>query len=261
MRIDTNAFSLGLVSEVPLKGGPLKQVVTQIQHSQTPALVSDEGEAGIAAELPEYPVRRRIVSGTISPAGQASEQVARTLSDVAGEWVVTLTENSISLQTTDYASRDDFCSRAGAIFAAVGRVAPPPVVDRVGLRYINRIEGEDIQNLEDFVNPRLMLLAGALGSGMALGHTISDSLIVIEPDDQLQIRTGLLPAGVTFSPGVEASSRESWTLDMDVFNGTGHIYFDAEGLVSLLRQYSEHAYSFFRWATSQALHDRYRREG
>lgn len=254
-------FSLNRLNEVPLEGGPLKQVVTQIQHSQTAELVSEAGEAAIAAELLEYPVRRRINNIGVSPTGQTVEQIGRTLSDVAGSWVVTLTENSISLQTTDYSSRDDFCSRAQSIFDAVQRVAPPPVVDRVGLRYINRIEESDFGKLDDYLNPRLMVLANATGDGMTLRHSISESLIELEPDDQLQIRTGMLPPGAAFTPGVEGSEGVSWTLDMDVFSGASPIYFQPDGLVRLLRRYSEHAYSFFRWATTESLHDRYRREG
>ena len=66
----------------------------------------------------------------------------------------------MALESTDYVSRDDFCSRSREIFDAIAQVSVPPVVDRVGLRYIDRFEGPLLDHMHEYVVPPLRVLHG-----------------------------------------------------------------------------------------------------
>jgi len=260
-----DVFTLDTMNEIRLSKGPLRQVISQVQYSQTPYLTSADAAQAIAQQLPEYPVMRQAPGFNVSigPNGVEQAQTSlRTFSDVPGNWTVTLGETSVAVETTAYVSRDDFCYRVHKILAAVEKVAAPPIVDRLGLRYINRIEGNDqLADIGALVNDRLLVMSGSVGSGMSLQHSISDSLITIGSADQMQVRTGLLPPGGAFSPGVATSEVTSWVLDVDVFSAHGGFLYTADELERRLRRYSDHAYSYFRWATTEEMHRRYGAEG
>lgn len=100
-------FSLNPVPEIHLARAPLEKVLTQVQFSLTPDLVSEEGERTLAAALARYPVRRRgqALNVTISPAtGMIENKAVTTLSfaDRAQTWTVTVMETAVALETTAY---------------------------------------------------------------------------------------------------------------------------------------------------------------
>ena len=249
-------FSLNPVPEIHLARAPLEKVLTQVQFSLTPDLVSEEGERTLAAALARYPVRRRgqALNVTISPAtGMIENKAVTTLSfaDRAQTWTVTVMETAVALETTAYDSRGDFCDRAREVFDAVAAVATPPVVDRVGLRYIDRIRDPgDLQRLEAYINPRLRVLDGAVGDPLTVEHSVTDTILRIADDERLKVRSGLLPPAAAFDPVLLPIPEPSWVLDLDVFTMAGGFAFEPSALDERLRRYADHVYSFFRWATT-----------
>ena len=215
-------FSLNLVEEVHLHDAPLAKVLTQVQFSRTPQLVSDAAEAQIAEALGRYPVRRRavppalVINGQAVPTPQAPTTVL-TFADPTGAWQVTLTDTAVALETSEYESRDDFCERALEVFRAVASTALPPVVDRVGLRYIDRLSGAALSRVPEYVTPPLHALFGHTAPELGLEHSVTDSLIKISGEDALQVRTGLLPPQASFDPALPPLAGESWVLDMDAY--------------------------------------------
>ncbi|MGH9072047.1 MAG: TIGR04255 family protein [Acidimicrobiales bacterium] len=261
MKLGTGVPPLNLdpVPEVPLVGSPLEKVLTQVVFSPTPELVSDEGERLLAAALAGYPIRRHGVSLNLSmgPVPGAIEQTntaTRQYADRSQSWVVAATEASISLETTNYKSRDDFCQRFRGILDAVHTVAPPPVVDRVGLRYINRLRGhEAIGQLNDYVNPRLCGFQGTVDPSLMVEHSVSDSLIGVGEGERMRVRVGLLPANMALDPATMPLDEPSWVLDIDIFTTTAGFSFEPEALDDRLRRYAEHIHSVFRWAVTDAF--------
>jgi uncharacterized protein (TIGR04255 family) len=253
-------FSLNPVQEVPLHAAPLAKVLTQVQFSRTPQLVTDAAEAQIAEALGRYPVRRRavppalVINGQPVPSPQAPAAVL-TFADPVGTWQVTLTDTAVALETSEYESRDDFCERALEVFRAVAASALPPVVDRVGLRYIDRLSGAALSRVTDYVAAPLQVLFGHTAPELELQHSVTDSLVKISADDVLQIRTGFLPPQASFDPALAPLPGESWVLDMDAYTSQAGFPFDPDALVARLRKYSEAAYAFFRWATTDAFQD------
>jgi uncharacterized protein (TIGR04255 family) len=252
-------FNLEPVEEVHLHSAPLAKVLMQVQFSRTPHLVSEVGDDLIADLLGRYPVRRRqvntgvgqlVINGQALPIPPGSSAPILTFSEPTGAWIVTLTEGSVALETSEYMSRDDFCERALEVFRAVASAALPPVVDRLGLRYIDRLSGAALKRVPEYVIPELLVLYGRTDRGLAVRHSISDSLIEISASDCMQVRTGILPAGAGFDPALPSLPEPSWVLDMDVFSAQGGFPFEPNELAARLRTYAEAAYSFFRFATT-----------
>jgi uncharacterized protein (TIGR04255 family) len=258
-------FSRAPLPEVHLDHAPLAKVLMQVQFSRTPQLLTEAGGSVIAAHLARYPVRRRQVAGPLAlaingipmPVAQQANTV-ETLSDAAGAWVVSISDTSISLETTDYATRDDFCARALELFEGVAAAALPPVVDRVGVRYINRVAGQErLAQLDGLVIAQLRGLVGAVDEQMPLVHSVTESQVAIGDSERLQVRSGYLPGGAAFDPSLPPLSEPSWMLDLDVFTITAGFPFDPGALTSRLREYADAAYSFFRFAVTDeflALH-------
>lgn len=261
-------FSLAPVDEVPLDYAPLAKVLMQVQFSRTPQLVADAAELLIAELLGRYPVRRRqvaaafpslVVNGQmVDMSGSGQPSTVLLFSDTAATWQVSVTDTSVSLETSDYSSRDDFCGRAEEVLAALAAVALPPVVDRVGVRYIDRLVGDQLPRVPEFVIPQLQVLWGSVDPDLPVQHSITDSLIAISSAERLQVRSGLMPAGAAFDPALPVVSEPSWLLDMDVYTIQAGFAFDPSVLTSQLRRFAEAAYAFFRFATTPAFEHEHR---
>lgn len=264
-------FSVTPVDEVRLYRAPLAKVLMQVQYSRTPQLVTDSAEALIAEALARYPVRRRQITAGIVPnvvvngqqlqvPGNITPGVALSFSDPENIWQVTVTETAVALETSDYSTRDDFCARTAEIFAAVASAALPPVVDRVGIRYIDRLTGDALERVPTYIRPELSALVGHVDSPLVLHHSITESQIEIDAGERMLVRSGLLPPGIAFDPALPAVSEQSWVLDMDVFTTQAGFAFDPDDLTRRLRRYAETAYAFFRFATTEAFEEAHRGE-
>ena len=262
-RSSTGTFNLGPIPEIHLARAPLEKVLAQVQFSLTPELVSDEGEHQLAAALTRYPVRRRgqSINLKINPATASMEKEAvttRIFTDPESSWVVTVMNTAVSLETAAYDSRDDFCRRAREVFEAVAAVSTPPIVDRVGLRYIDRVCDEaDLERLDNYLNPRLRVLDGAVASPLTVEYSISDTILRIAEDERLKVRSGLLPPRAVFDPVIAPIDTPSWVLDLDIFT-TGRYPLLPDKLDERLSRYAEHIYSFFRWATTDEFQEAFR---
>lgn len=257
-------FSRTPLPEVHLELAPLAKVLMQVQFSRTPQLLTDDAEAVIAERLARYPVRRRqavatgftfAVNGQQFPLPPPAPSSVLTFSDASGKWVVSVADTSVSIETTDYATRSDFCARAHELFEAAAAVSLPPIVDRVGMRYIDRLSGATLERLEEFVIPELRGLHGAIEQPLVLNHSVTDSVIIIGENEHLQVKSGFLPPGGAFDPSLPPLPEPSWILDMDVFTTAGGFAFDPEALTERLREYAETAYCFFRFATTEAFQE------
>jgi uncharacterized protein (TIGR04255 family) len=245
--------------EVRLERAPLAKVISQVEFSRTPNLVADAFEEQLAARLGEFPVRRQGRSGAVNinigPDGAhmpfgPQDSTLRLLETVDGTWRITLTETSVAVETTAYESRKDFCDRASAVLQAIAEVSAPPVVDRVGIRYVDRLTGDALGSLEDYVVAPIRSLAGQLHDGLAIEHSVTDTLIRVSDLERLHARSGLLPPNGAFDPSVQPVNETSWLLDIDVYGFGLRTEFSVDGLNDRLLKYAAYAYSFFRFAVT-----------
>lgn len=249
-----------LPSEVPLQHAPLVRVIAQLRF---PEILSVE-ERGFVAPFQEairksYPVLRpEQTQGVVfGPEGAvaAKPTVAWRFHDTEGHWRVSLAPDFVSLETTKYVSRADFLSRMESVTRALGAHVAPAQIDRLGVRYIDRVTGNAVDEINELVRPEVRGISGTL-AGTHATHSISESVFSLE-DSRLMARWGFLPPGVTVDPAaVEPSPEKSWILDLDM-SSVAAIAFDSDRVMKNARYFSERIYTFFRWAVTDAFLKRY----
>ncbi len=251
--------------EVPLTDPPLARVLAQVRFPLIASLEKREFIASFQEAIRScYPVlrpeqRRGVVLGPQGVIDERSNTEWR-FKEASGAWRVTLAPDFLALETTRYSSRDDFMERLRVVLQALKEHVNPQVVDRLGVRYIDRVSGKNLAALPQLVRPEV---AGILGSPLSAHarHTISENLFTL-PEDKGQVtaRWGLLPARSTMDPGVlDAIDEPSWILDTDAFQSfpAGSRELRVDPIVEQARGFAERIYSFFRWAVTDEFLRRY----
>jgi uncharacterized protein (TIGR04255 family) len=255
---DGNPLIASPPKEVPLREAPLVRVIGQVRF---PAILSI-GESSFVASFQEairvqYPILQPEQTSNFVIGLQGIESTSSMVwrfIDKTEKWRISLTSNFVTLETTDYLSRSDFLQRFKDILIATDVHIKPQVLERLGLRYIARLTGQEVDKLTDFVRPEV---SGILASEIAIHaeQTICDSFFNL-PDQRGQIhsRWGRLPANLTIDPtAIEPISEPSWILDLDMFtlNFTEIKAFEVEAIMDDAGYFAERLYAFFRWAVTQ----------
>jgi uncharacterized protein (TIGR04255 family) len=249
-----NPFT-GDIPEIPLPTAPLAKVVAQIRYPRPLDFEGEESVEPLRRKLASrYPVGRKVqaTAVVITPSGvtqQPSQDINWTFQDVQEEWKITVSNQSMSLEAENYTSRDDFSDRFNEAIRALADAMHPPVYDRLGVRYVNRLEGEGIlPDLHKLVQP--VAQAGLLvpHSGVQVQHSLCDTVFV-DGNAQLQVRWGWLPAGAGIDPTVAAPNVPYWLLDIDSYTGKGGP-FEVDSLQQLTRDLAIRAHRLFRWVVT-----------
>jgi uncharacterized protein (TIGR04255 family) len=241
--------------EVPLPSAPLVRVIAQARFPQVLSIERRDFVAPFQEAIrARYPVLRteQTHGVLVSPQGAShtSPQVIWRFADVDGKWRISLAPDFAAIETTGYESRQDFLERFEAIVQALAEHVNPRIVDRIGVRYIDRITGDSIRKISTLVRPEILGII-ATEAGQYARHTLSESLFAAsEPSAQLQARWGLLPEGGTVDPAaIEPLAEPSWILDLDMFR-VEQRNFDPREIVADTRSYAERIYTFFRWVVT-----------
>ena len=251
--------------EVPLADPPLVRVIAQVRFPLIASLEKQEFIASFQEAIRGvYPVLRPEESRgvVLGPQGvvDARSNTSWRFTEASGAWRVTLAPDFLALDTTRYSSRDDFMRRWGVVLQALKEHVAPRVMDRLGIRYIDRVSGQDLTDLPHLVRP---VVAGILGSPLAehARHAISESVFVLPEDQgQVTVRWGLLPAQSTVDPGgLDPIDEPSWILDTDAFQSfpTGSRELSVNAVVEQARGFAERIYSIFRWVVTDEFLRRY----
>lgn len=247
--------------EVPLPRAPLAQTLAQIRFPRQSALAlgGEDVARGLARQLREtYPVFNveTQFGVVITPEGgttptQEGAKIWR-LSSSDESWQLSFTANFLTLSTSHYTSREDFCSRLGDAWNLFFDVVGRPVVQRVGFRYINRVdEREFLDRLETMVRPEVLGATFAGGPVAPIALSLTENHHVREGIDHLLARWGLLPPGQTFDPfTLPPHPKTSWVLDLDSFREFGSPLASASDIPEVVRGLSHAAYRYFRWAVT-----------
>lgn len=248
--------------EVPLSNAPLVRVIAQVMF---PLVASVEKQGFIApfqeAIRAEYPVLRPEQSRNVILGEQgvidARAQAVWRFHDVSGAWRVTLAPDLLALETGQYTSRDDFLDRLKRVFEALVAHVNPKVIDRLGVRYIDRVVGDHLKDLPQLVRPEVCGILSTLMASHAR-HSISEAVFVLPNNaGQVMTRWGLVPARGTVDPAaVDPIDEPSWLLDVDAFEAETR-EFDVEASLRRARGFAERIYSVFRWAVTDEFLRRY----
>lgn len=253
--VKTNPLTAKPPDEVPLKGAPLIRVLAQLRF---PPILSIEESTFVAsfqeAIRDKYPIlqpeqARGVVIGPLGVV-PAEPRVIWRFVNIDATWRVSLASDFVALETTAYSSRSDFLERLESVLAALNGHIKPKIVERFGLRYIDRLTAQDVTDLSKLVRSEVAGIV-ATDLGKYLQQAISESLFDLpEGSGQMLARWGLLPANTTIDPAaVEPVAELSWVLDLDMSLSTQR-EFKVEGLMSEAHHFAERIYTFFRWAVT-----------
>jgi uncharacterized protein (TIGR04255 family) len=239
--------------EVPLKNAPLVRVIAQVLF---PPILSIEKQEFVGsfqeAIRDEYPILQpeRTQSFIFDPQGnvQSLTQVAWRFVDITDDWRVSLSPNFVALETTAYSNRSDFLERLEIVLAAVKENFNPKIIERFGLRYVDRLVGQDLTDISLLIKPEIAGIAIA-DFRDDIRQTINESLFILPEDGgQILARWGLISAEMTFDPNaIEPINESSWILDLDMSLSKNRD-FSITAIMEEAKQFSERLYTFFRWA-------------
>lgn len=138
-----------------LPKSPLELVVCQVRHDDRPmdadaALAIQEALGGVNGFFPRIEqVELRVASMTVGPgiasAGPTESFHGWHFKSADGSWTAALLPGHFSLETTRYSRWPDFEARLFDLTQAVASTAPPVMEQRLGLRYVDRLSGLDVQ--------------------------------------------------------------------------------------------------------------------
>lgn len=246
------------IAEVPLAAAPLVRVLSQIRFPRLAVLATGEETANAFAAVmgSDYPIltEQREVAVTITPEGVTQAPgTARVwqLRSADEQWQVSFGDSFLAVDTAAYLSREDFAVRVVDAWRRFVEVVRPPFVERVGVRYINRVvDPTTLADLPALI--RAEALGGvtvALAGGVRLSHSMHEALYHVDELNGLQARWGVLPPGAVIDPTLSPTPESSWVLDLDAFR-LGRCEVDPDEVSQHVQQLAERAYRYFRWVVT-----------
>ncbi|UNK45665.1 TIGR04255 family protein [Arthrobacter sulfonylureivorans] len=253
MTSTVNPYGITPVDEIQLTNAPLLKVLCQVrwpQYTPISAAFDGIGDKLASALAADYPLRssQQEMTVTLTPAGP-TQNAGKTLlqfSSLDEDWTVTFGESHLTLETNAYVSRVDFMNRFRRVLAGLQEIVAMPHANRVGFRYINRIDNsQDYGDLESLVvSPVLGASAIEWPGAASMQHSINEALYTCN-QARLVTRWAKLPAGGTIDPTIEPSNSNNWTLDLDAFSEEKKD-FNPDFLIQTASDLASLAYSFFR---------------
>ena len=252
--------------EVPLTDPPLERVIAQVRFPLIASLEKREFIASFQEAIRKfYPVLRpdegrSVVLGSQGVVADARSNTLWRFNEARGAWRVTLAPDFLAIETTKYTNRDDFMERLRLVLEALREHVDPQVLDRVGVRYIDRVSGETLSALPRLVRPEV---AGILGSPLSehAQRAVSESVFILPGNSgHITARWGLLAPRSTIDPGaLDAIDEPSWILDTDAFQSfqAGSRRLEVDSVVEQARGFAERIYGIFRWAVTDEFLRRY----
>lgn len=238
-----------------LAQAPLVRVLVVVRFPEIAAIARDEFVAPFQEALRStYPVGGKEETVGLSVGPQGVQPLPATidwrLSDLEGAWRVSLGRNFVALETTRYTTREDFLSRFQTVLDALTVHVQPGRCDRVGVRYIDQIQGEPLARLRDLVQPSLLgLLATDVVDEVRVG--LSDYTLTTEGQRSVRVRTAKLPAGATLDPlAAPPIEVPSWVLDIDASRSERDPW-DETAVMDEAAALAELAHRMFRWAVTR----------
>lgn len=251
--------------EVPLASPPLVRVIAQVRF---PLIASVEKQDFIGpfqeAIRSDYPVLRPEESRSVTLGSEGVIDARKVMSwrfhSPRSGWQVTLAPEFLALETRHYTSRDDFMARLQAALQALEAHVGPSLVDRLGVRYIDRVLEPHLSDLPALVRPEVIGVLGTRLAEYTLQSVCQHVFDIPDGTGQLMARWGRIPGRSTVDPAaIEPIDGPSWILDLDAFQAfDGNApSFSVERLIEQARAFTERIYSVFRWVVEDEFLRRY----
>jgi len=258
-----------ILDDVILEPSPLESVITQLTFPVALSLMTPDVMAKVQGLLQDdFPVLRQEQSMnlTVSTGGEPKQEVTSYMRFHSPDHArhVSLGSAFLAYDSTQYGSRDAYLGEFQAIFEKLASLDVIRHIDRLGLRYVNRLTGGDVSEdgLKRAVAPEalgIMALSESLVSTAKIQAAQAHVVMQLE-DITIQARWGHCPAGQSYSPGVRPVDDSSWLVDIDCFVMPGDAL-TVDQVARTLGACSEKAYAFFRWVMSDDFVEDRRSDG
>src|SRR6056297_721181 len=251
-----NPFAGPEPQEVYLPEAPLVKVLCQIRF---PTIASIDKKEFIApfqeAIRHNYPklIKDQGVELSFGPqGGNFSTKVIWRMLDKSMKWRVSCGENFLSLETSAYPGRKIFMKALEEVIDKMRTTIQPDLVERVGLRYINRVQFNSIGHLSGLLNPGVL---GIVGDEIDdnLSSSLTETKFTLSEELKLTAKWGLLPAGQSYDPTVlDPAEKRNWILDIDGFSEES-LDFDLETILPRLDRLADIDYRLFLFTVTDTL--------
>jgi uncharacterized protein (TIGR04255 family) len=259
--------AIDVPERVVFRETPLVLTLCQVRYSPVLSVSNPVSVAPFqAAIIDQYPLMEQINEQNLkvrvegSPTGNQASLQSNTgstnwrFSDVEDVWTVVLTQDFVTLETRAYREFGDFENRLERVLGALDKTIHPPVVLRVGLRYVDEIRlGEG--GWKTAIRPELL---GALAEPEL-------SSAVVQSFQQLQFKTpdaigvtlqhGFIPSGTAVSPRRDETPPDGpfYVLDVDVFEEfkPGELALKPRLIRERVRKYHDISSTLFRWSVTK----------
>lgn len=256
-RIRYRPFTGDTERRIHLDNPALPLVLCQVRWPQLTQLQNglDQAAAAIGSRLDGYPFQdqNQEIAVTITPEGVTSApgEAIHQWHSADRDWHVSLSRRSVAVYCTSYSSFDEFSDKLAEVLDVVGDSIVIPAVERVGLRYVNRIiDAKVLDGLGKLLDPAVLGLASLEAtSGDVTRLTSVNQAVYAVGSDRLVARSAVLSAGETVDPAIPAVDAPSWVLDLDSARETPG-RFDREILVSVAGRLADINYDFFKLVAS-----------
>lgn len=213
--------------EVVLTNPPLKRALAQIRflpilgiNQPDSSMVASFQEA-IRVEYPNYQRELESVSLSHGIGGQAESEtfLRHMFKDDEQKWEILLTHEFVALSTTAYQTKGEFARKIRMVADAMAKHIKPHRATRLGIRFVGRIDGDDLRDIDKHINPEFLGPYAMFGGKVDL--LITEILLSLSDDIKMMARWGCLPPGKPPAPGMDISALDepSWILDSDIYTG------------------------------------------
>ncbi len=247
-------FNGRVPSTVPLSRTPLSGVLVQIRFPEVLSIAKVDHVAEFQQRIrPQYPLSDQGQSHVlqVGPAGTNQTVFPNwRFMDADRGWRVSLTTNFIALETKSYANRQDFIERTAAVYRALQTTISPSFVTRIGVRYVDQVHGEFLENLAHLVRPEVLGL-----SRHPHGHNITrtwSEASAITDVGPMRACWGLMPPNQTHDLDLMPPLEEPcWFLDTDAYQEFADpLNFDSDEVAKRVSELATRSYGFFRWVVN-----------
>jgi uncharacterized protein (TIGR04255 family) len=251
---------LPAVAPFRLRNHQLAQVICQVRFSPVLRLGDQERIADfqdrIRTRYPQF-VRQVGLNLLVTPNGvaqQPQDQPIYRFAEADGSVELVLGTDFVAIEARAYTSIEELEERTLEGLRLVGELYAPPMVTRVGLRFINefRFQSDTLpEALAEAFHPMLLGLAGVEELRGAVGESHAAARLEGE-SNQVVVQYGLKPAGTTVlpSPGITPlvpPADPFYLLDVDAFSDQAFA-FDIDAVAERVRIYNDQGRALFAWA-------------
>ncbi|MCZ7662717.1 MAG: TIGR04255 family protein [Thermoleophilia bacterium] len=224
---------------------PLRTVIAQVRFPHLYAL-EEPASVGEFQKLvsPQYPMaipRDEGVPRLDVPGLNFAAVGPYRFRDASGAWLVALTPDAISLETTEYSRFEEFSERFSFAIDSLVSSHEVQYYERIGIRYVNEMLPPDNGTCLEYVVPSLVGVVGEETIIPRLRQSLQELLLELN-DDRMNIRHGVVPSegGLMYVLDIDAFVQARGAFRQDVIFPT-------------LQSLKDSVWSFFRGSVTDAL--------